>query len=504
MEQIRTLNIDGTRESLQQLLVGSSEDERLREGLGAVAADLIARAKRAPLSVYMCSAEADSEVRNYLAFSLAKAIKSHVDNVLVVDCDFLSVGLNNLVPESDALGFLDLLLYGSSLDVITQQSSVGVKVIGAGSFPVSRKSPFVMDAFEETVRYLVNHARIVIFCGPALDDDDNVHPVADQVDLRVLVRSARPKRPNALDPMEEKVAAAVDGETWAVRVAESTVPKSWGEPRQAPPRPAEPPEAPVIEMPPEPPETPPVREEARVRGEESAGARDAAPAEAPPEWDEVKEVAIDRRSGGSSMFPRLVITTITVLLVVFVAYWLYLTRSIREDVDGPMDLTEMAVPAQQAGPAAGPGATADTTNTGSVAAVGDTAATDTAKTSPEQTTASAEQTTTPPPAEPTSRPATQPTSQGAPSLLEQLSDYAGLYVIHVSSFRRHRDAESDAAYLQGRGYETIIAQVDLGEKGIWYRVYVGPFETREEAGRIKIRLDENPRVRSTRLTRVPG
>ena len=95
-------------------------------------------------------------------------------------------------------------------------------------------------------------------------------------------------------------------------------------------------------------------------------------------------------------------------------------------------------------------------------------------------------------------------SAGTFSILDELAPYAGKYLIHVSSFRRKDHAQSDADYLAGRGYSTIVAGVDLGEKGLWYRVYVGPFASRADAQTMKIRLDENPRVLSTRITKVPG
>ena len=56
----------------------------------------------------------------------------------------------------------------------------------------------------------------------------------------------------------------------------------------------------------------------------------------------------------------------------------------------------------------------------------------------------------------------------------------------------------------GWDYPVFLYRIDLGGKGIWYRVYVGPANTREEARAFKIKLDENPRIQSTRIARVPG
>jgi len=55
------------------------------------------------------------------------------------------------------------------------------------------------------------------------------------------------------------------------------------------------------------------------------------------------------------------------------------------------------------------------------------------------------------------------------------------YGLHVSSWRDHDWAFNHCAKLQKQGFETWINQVDLGEKGIWYRVLVGKFGSVKEA-----------------------
>jgi cell division septation protein DedD len=85
---------------------------------------------------------------------------------------------------------------------------------------------------------------------------------------------------------------------------------------------------------------------------------------------------------------------------------------------------------------------------------------------------------------------------------DDLSPYSEQYCVHVSSFRSLEDARSDAYYLNDRGYPIIIASVDLGSKGKWFRVYVGPYTDRDAAATSKIRLDEMPRVKFTRITKL--
>ena len=50
----------------------------------------------------------------------------------------------------------------------------------------------------------------------------------------------------------------------------------------------------------------------------------------------------------------------------------------------------------------------------------------------------------------------------------------------------------------------FIVFLDLGTKGNWYRVYAGPIDTRDDARNLKKLLDDTPRVRFTRITRVSG
>ncbi|MBG0788982.1 MAG: tetratricopeptide repeat protein [Desulfovibrionaceae bacterium] len=55
------------------------------------------------------------------------------------------------------------------------------------------------------------------------------------------------------------------------------------------------------------------------------------------------------------------------------------------------------------------------------------------------------------------------------------------YGLHVSSWRDHEWAFRHCDQLRKQGFDTWINQVDLGDKGIWYRVLVGSFATVEEA-----------------------
>ncbi|MFC1651024.1 SPOR domain-containing protein, partial [Candidatus Latescibacterota bacterium] len=57
------------------------------------------------------------------------------------------------------------------------------------------------------------------------------------------------------------------------------------------------------------------------------------------------------------------------------------------------------------------------------------------------------------------------------------------YFIHVSSFKNEQHAINESqAYIRA-GYKAKSLRVDLDEKGIWYRVYLGPYVSHAEASK---------------------
>lgn len=68
--------------------------------------------------------------------------------------------------------------------------------------------------------------------------------------------------------------------------------------------------------------------------------------------------------------------------------------------------------------------------------------------------------------------------QGAKSLKDQFS---GKYTIQLGSHRSLEEAEAFAEGFKVRGYNPIINEVELPNRGVWYRVSLGVFETITEA-----------------------
>lgn len=476
----------------------------------ALVSEISTMVERKPRSIYLCSEDEDAEARNQFGAVLSRILRERIPGTLLVDCDFLSVGLSGVVPHRDALGFLDLLLYGTSLGVITQQAADGTKVVGAGSFAVTKKSPFAVDAFGAARRYLVTQSGCVIFAGPLLDDEGNVHPIVRNVDLAILVRVADRFDSKAPEAVERGVAAASSADAWSVRLSARGAPAPAAERR-----------VPAFEEPTLVAEVEDVIDRSKPESRPGAGRPSHAEPAAPPEpprtresgaFEEEREIAesrIIRSRASASRAVRVAAWAAVILAAVFVVWWLVVTRSIRGGGEGPPASPGPAAVAQRT-------TTPDSAVTG---AGGGTPETKAGTSVPEGRLEASGDTNAAPGVERPAlaagdgeRPADEPTRAAGDAAalsdslvyVRELGELSGRYVIHVSSFRGTERAESEAFYLLGWGYPVFVYHVDLGSKGKWYRVYVGPFENREEATEVKIKLDGNPRIQSTRLSKVPG
>lgn len=55
------------------------------------------------------------------------------------------------------------------------------------------------------------------------------------------------------------------------------------------------------------------------------------------------------------------------------------------------------------------------------------------------------------------------------------------FTVQVSSFKEKAKAEQTVAALKNKSYDGFLVTRNLGDKGIWYRVYVGQFENKADA-----------------------
>lgn len=506
MDKISTYDVGVTLEKLRGSFQQGKIPEDLYNPLQSLLQRITGLTVEKPISLYLFSHEQDAEFRNLFGYVLAKSLLEHVPGTLLVDCEFLNVGMNDVVPEKDALGFLDLLLYGSSTGVITQKTSGGVHVVGAGSFPVTKKMPFVLTAFEEAARRLVNHSRCVIYSGPMYDDDDEIHPLVGVVDVPVLVRVTDQAGAGTVDPVEEKIAAELGTEILSVRISTSSEAVTAAEP--------------VVEE--------PVQKDAGVFAEtgapEPVGSdqtqriqvptpRDAGkpdeprpsePAQEPvpvggrDDTEEFLELPYEaEEKNRAPLLPRIAAGLIAVVIIVFVVWWFQRER--------PEDVAEPPVTEEVATAIADSGAVDAEEESG----VAQQSAQEGIVTEPEP---SGEATQVAPPTDTTATPAVEVVSDAEPVqeatinpndilVMDDLQrEWEGYYLVHISSFKDPVKARNEVDYLERRDFPVFIVYIDLGSKGSWYRVYAGPLKTRDDARSMKKELDDTPRVRFTRIT----
>lgn len=65
------------------------------------------------------------------------------------------------------------------------------------------------------------------------------------------------------------------------------------------------------------------------------------------------------------------------------------------------------------------------------------------------------------------------------------------FTIQVASFQDKARAELVSEELKKKGYIPVISAKDLGDKGTWYRVWVGDFESEEKARELLKTLKED-------------
>ncbi len=55
------------------------------------------------------------------------------------------------------------------------------------------------------------------------------------------------------------------------------------------------------------------------------------------------------------------------------------------------------------------------------------------------------------------------------------------YYLHISSFRLEKRAVKDVETIRNQGYDAVTRREQVPNKGYWYRVYIGPFSSLQEA-----------------------
>lgn len=96
-----------------------------------------------------------------------------------------------------------------------------------------------------------------------------------------------------------------------------------------------------------------------------------------------------------------------------------------------------------------------------------------------------------------SKPATpspEPPPAPAPRTTRPAAAAGGSYVVQVASFSSPDDAGVLQARLAKKGLEAYVQQANLGSKGTWYRVFVGPLASATAAQQVAARIKAEEKV----------
>jgi cell division protein FtsN len=411
--------------------------------------------------------------RDFAVLEIAHILAQHGKSVLIVDCDFLHPGMSGLIENVEEHGFLDLLLYGSSLKSVARSIGVeGVSVMGAGSFPVSRTIPFALKEFEKIREFLRAKHDVVIYCSTLYTEDAKVNPLAGLVDGVVLCCRIEDMPEGELQKNLKSLGAEKVSPIELVCFCAKREQAQAAAPARA------------VEAQ---PEAPKLVIEGPLHGEEemlAAPVIEKTEELGPPDTHEAKRRSV-------SMI-RIVSISAGILIVAFVVWWAMINRTVRENESrGTTSLNVTGAESvgtamqESAPPAAGAeslGAAA-VTSAVSGAAPGEAGS---------ETGA---------PAAPTG--AKTPTVGRTGGEAPQTQAPAGppQYTIHVASFKEMSRAEIEKAYLEQNGFPARIIEVDIrGEK--WLRVLVGEYATMEQASKARLDLLGLSKIGYARITAI--
>ena len=405
--------------------------------------------------------------RDFSVLQIAHILAKHGRDILIVDFDFLSPGLSGLVENTEDQGFLDLLLYGSSLKTVARLTGIdGVTVVGPGSFPVSRTIPFAKKEFTKVKEFLSRSHDVIIYCSTLYTDDGMVNPLATLVDAIFL--SCR------LEEMPEGQLQKNLGDLGSDLPPATLV--CFGED--------------VASSPGEAPFMPPVRiddesgEEVVANEGEGEERYESAVIEKTADLD-----SDEKQRGGGMNVPRIVTSAVVVVVIIFLVWWFKIHKSIsnKEGESRTAELVQKQRDVQEIKERSLDEETATVvtekesgTEEDNITPVTDgEPAVETVEKPVEQkpTAAGTESGDTESAVDkPVSKPGTAtPAPEGSH------------FSVHVASFREMDRAGTETDYLEKNGYDSIVLEKVVNGQ-TWYRVYVGEFRTKEEATTTRLDL----------------
>ncbi|MFO7578222.1 MAG: SPOR domain-containing protein [Pelovirga sp.] len=90
--------------------------------------------------------------------------------------------------------------------------------------------------------------------------------------------------------------------------------------------------------------------------------------------------------------------------------------------------------------------------------------------------------------------------QAAPAAAEEVPETIpaaaaqGTHAVQIGSFAALGDAAALRKTMQDKGYPAFLAEADLAERGIWYRVRIGPYASADTAGTVARMLLEKEKI----------
>ncbi len=438
-------------------------------------------------SLLALSADDDRISRDFAILQISHLLAKHGKKVLIVDCDFIQPGLSGLVENTGNHGFLDLLLYGSSLKSVTRPTGIdGVSVTGAGSFPVSKTVPFALKEFGKVDSFLKKRCDIVIYCSTCYTEESILNPLSKLVDGLVLCCR--------IDNMEEGELQKITGEFGRDLPPADLICFCSGKEELAEPAGAD-----RIAYKEEAGTSPAGSLKERAGGEEE---------EQPVYIEKTEELTPSpkRRRNGVNL-PRLITIVFSSLVAIFIVWWFLINKSFREEVKRDR-MSEVIEQQKEAAAKAGSGQ--------------EEVASRAAEEEADRSTAGGKE---PKPVEVVTgnggavkmdeRSSAADSLEGAGGaaradlpgggasapVVETMAPEGFHYSVHVASFKDISRAGTESDYLESLGYVTSIVEVDV--KGTnWFRVMAGEYDSREKADEARAKLIALRRIAYARVVLV--
>ncbi len=86
--------------------------------------------------------------------------------------------------------------------------------------------------------------------------------------------------------------------------------------------------------------------------------------------------------------------------------------------------------------------------------------------------------------------------QKEPAPVKKVAEPESYYSVHAGSYRKQYVAEREVARLNKMGFPAYVSSTNLSNKGTWYRVKIGKYETRAEAERVRADLKRRDTIPS--------